>query len=483
MNVTRDGVYPDTLLDRTYAASLKLNQIFTPTGAVYAQPLYVTNGPGGKEAIIVATESNHLAAIDASGTAFWDQPFGTAVPGGNLPCGNINPLGITGTPVIDPTSRTIYFDAMTSVGGAPTHVIHAVSLDSGAEQTGWPAGGVNVDMYVTGFTSRTQNQRGALTLLNDVLYVPYGGLDGDCGTYFGYVMGFPVHNPTAVTVFSVGAMFPTGSAAATGATRGGIWAVGGVAASPDGTSMFVSTGNTSGNATVWSGGEAVLRLAAGPTFTNSAANQFYPTEWAQLDSSDADLGGANPVVVDMPGTATPHLVVAFGKDGYVYILNRDNLGGMGGNLSRTAVAPQGTGGRGSLSAASAAYTTSQGTYVAYRLNQGPGTGCPSGGASQGSIGVAKISGNPPTAKVAWCTTETGMGSPMVTKTPSGQVIVWDANSRLYGYDGDTGDKIFAGGGASDAMANAMHYYNSAIDIGGRIVVAAGRPGQVYLFKP
>ena len=91
--------------------------------------------------------------------------------------------------------------------------------------------------------------------------------------------------------------------------------------------------------------------------------------------------------------------------------------------------------------------------------------------------------SPPVAQVVWCSQETGLGSPVVTTSPSGDVIVWDANTRLYGYDADTGAVVFAGGGSADQMESAMHYYNSVIDAGGRIAVATSNPGHLYLFHP
>lgn len=501
MSPTRDGVFADPSMTTTMsdagtkvlAKPLKLDATFAPTinGNIYAQPLYVTNGPGGNEAFIIVTELNHVMAIDGTGKTVWEHPstsadttnYGTPVTGvrGVLGCGNIDPLGITGTPVIDATSRTIYFDAMTMMGTAPpTHKIYGVSLDDGTIKPGWP---VVVDTAVTGFVSRGHNQRGALALQNGVLYVPYGGHNGDCGTYNGWVIGVNVATPSKVTAFSTNMI-------AGGAARGGIWAVGGVASTVDGTSLFVSTGNT-GGVTTWAGGEAVLRLDPGPTFTNQASNEFYPTEWLAEDMRDEDLGGANPVVLDLPGAPTQHLVIVPGKDGYLYLLNRDNLGGMGGQLFRLAAGPQGQGGTGALKAASAAYTTSQGTYVAYNINvdaMPASTGCPAPVMAR-SIGVARISGSPATAKVVWCTAESGMGSPIVTMTGNGDAVVWDANNHLYGYDGDTGVKVYSG---TDTMANAMHYYNTPIDAGGRIVVAtclvgmtcpASGAGHLYVFKP
>jgi hypothetical protein len=480
-NPSRDGVYADARMTAQYAGSLKLDTTFNPviTGNVYAQPLYVRNGPGGNEVFIVATEQNHVMAIDGSGATVWEHPssptdstnYGTPVTGGRtvLGCGNVDPLGITGTPIIDEGSRTLYFDAMTSDGGTPIHKIYGVSIDDGSLKAGFP---IAVDMAVAGFTSRGQNQRGALALLNGVLYVPYGGHYGDCGSYQGWVVGVDVSNPSSVVSFSTASIGK--------ASKGAIWAPGGIAS--DGTSLFVSTGNT-GGVTTWAGGEAVLRLSPGPRlFTNQSADEFYPAEWMGEDARDEDLGSVNPIVWDLADASgsVQHLIFQVGKDGYLYVLDRDNLGGMAGQLSRTQVGPLRQGGPGALNGATAAYATSQGTYLAYRIRTGGNaTGCPSGGASS-SIGVAQIAGSPPTAKVVWCSAETNLGSPMVTTSGKGDVIVWDANTHLYGYDGDTGMKVFDGSGF--AMAAPIQYFNTPIDASGRMVVATA-PAHLYLFKP
>ncbi|MGA3123708.1 MAG: hypothetical protein ABSF69_23335 [Polyangiaceae bacterium] len=479
-HASRDGVTPDASMSKAVASALKLDPTYAPaiTGNVYAQPLYVASGTKGKPTLIIATESNHVVALDPTTSAapFWDQTYGTPVSGVStaLGCGNIDPLGITGTPVVDPTSHAIYFDAMTLANGAPAHLIHAVSIDTGLDLPGWP---VAVD-GVTGFTSKTQNQRGALQLLNGVVYVPYGGHDGDCNTYYGWVVAVPVAAPSTLSGWSVGSM-------QAGASRGGIWGVGGVAS--DGTSLFVSTGNTTNAGTTWSGGEAVLRLTPPtPSLTADSAHAFYPTAWMNYDANDVDLGGANPILFDMPTAPIPHLAVALGKDGILYLLNRDDLGGEGNALSTTSVASDtGPASAGALNGAGAAYTTAKGTYIAFHANShAPGlviAGCPSG-QTGGNVGVAQVSATqPPKATVVWCTRETGLGSPMVTNNGNGDIIVWDANQSLYGYDGDTGTKVFDG--SSAPLPSAMHYFNTPIDAAGNLVVATSAPGGVSIFRP
>jgi hypothetical protein len=480
LHPSRDGFYTDPAMTNAVARTLKLDATFAPVvaGTLMAQPLYVRDGPMGKEAFIVATEQNHVMAIDAAGKTIWEHPsspsdptsYGAPFTGilAATRCGNIDPLGITGTPVIDPQSRTIYFDAMTVAGGTAEHKIYAVSLDDGTIKVGWP---VRVNMAVPGFNSLYQNERGALALVGGVVYVPYGGHHGDCAPYHGVVVGVNTTNPASVTAFS------TGTIGAPNADQGGIWSVGGVVS--DGTSLFVSTGNTANAGGVWSGGEAVLRLSSGPKFTDQIADKFYPGMWASYDGTDTDLGGTNPVLFDLPnGAAVQHLAAALGKDGVLYLLNRDNLGGQDGQLSTTRLAPDGRA-TGSLKAAPAVYTTSKGTYIAYRIHLGPGMGCPSGGQS-GSIGVAQIvPGATPTANVVWCSMDRGFGSPIATTTGHGDAIVWDANDHLLGYDGDSGATLLM---SASAMPVVMHLFQTPIDAGNaRILVAAG--AGLYLFKP
>jgi hypothetical protein len=463
-NPSRDGVYTDPAFTKGAAATTHVLSGFTGTVSVgvRAQPLYVLNGPSGHEAFVVATEDNHVTTYDATtGAVLWDKgPTTYGAPAtGNFPCGNLNPQGITGTPIIDIASRTIYFDAMTTADSNVTlkHLVYAVKLDDGTVLPNWP---VDVNATVTGFDSRHQNQRGALQLLGGVVYVPYGGNDGDCDPYFGWVLGFSASDPQHPKSWH------------TKAARGGIWGAG--ALPTDGTSIFPITGNTEGT-TAWGGGEAVIRLTAGLTFSSAAADYYAPTNWSALDAADKDLGGASEVLFDMPGTPKPHLVAVGGKDQNLYVLDRDNLGGIGGELLKTSVASD------EINGAPAVYTTSLGTYVAFRVaNGGHGTGCPAGQGT-GNLVVAKITaGATYTAKVAWCSNEANLGSPMVTTTDGkSNAVVWDANDHLWGYDGDTGAKVLDG--TKTKMGTSMQYFNTPIDAKGRIAV--GVDGQLYVFTP
>src|ERR1051325_1631272 len=158
-NLSRDGLFIDPTFTNTYAANLTRDQAFNGTivGNVYAQPLYIEGGPSGP-VVIAFTESNNVYALNATtGAIVWQRNLGTAVTSG-LPCGNISPLGITATPVVDLNSRSLFINAEVSGSG---HQIFSLNVDTGATNSGWP---VTVSAAVSGFDSdRSQSSRAALT--------------------------------------------------------------------------------------------------------------------------------------------------------------------------------------------------------------------------------------------------------------------------------------------------------------------------------
>jgi hypothetical protein len=455
-HLSRDGLYVDSAFTPSAAANVArdLNFNGTISGNVYAQPLYIENGPGGASMVIVVTESNNVYALDAlAGTVIWQRSIGPPVTAG-LPCGNINPLGITGTPVIDLASRSLFFDAMID-GATKKHFIYSLNVDTGAVNPGWPVD-VNATAVFNGthFTSSVQNERAALGLVNGVVYVPYSGHYGDCGSYHGWVVGVPISNPASVTGW------------ATRAIGGGIWGHGGVAS--DGTNIFVVTGNTFNTGGTWGGGEAIIRLQAGPTFSGNPTDYWAPTNWLSLDSGDIDLGGCGALLIDVPGATPSQLVLALGKDGNAYLLNRNNLGGIIAPVASASV-------DGVIRGQSAAtYRTNQGTYFVFR-------------AGSSAVSAYKITAtNPPTIAPAWTVNQSGQGSPWVTSTDgTNNAIVWVVGSdsggdqRLHGYNGDTGAVVYAGGGANELMANTRKW-NTGIVARGRIYFAADN--KVYAFK-
>jgi len=470
----RDGVYLQPTLTRAKAATLQMDTSFNASfvGNVYAQPLYVENGPNGKGAFYVVTEGDDVSALDEqTGTTVWTKSLGTPAGATGAGCGDIFPLGITGTPYIDLPSRTLFVDAVT--GNRNTilqHLIHALSIDDGSERSGWPFDPSTVQFNGLGFAPVLQNQRGALIVVGSTLYVPYGGHAGDCGDYHGWVIGVPLANPAGAQGW------------ATAAQGGGIWAPGGLAS--DGSAVFAATGNTF-LAQNWGGGEAILRFQTGPQFSGQTVDFFAPSNWQRLDFGDLDMGGSGPLLVDLPGATPSALVVALSKLGVAYLLDRSNLGGFGrGN---------GRGGEGLFSQqvadgeiinAATAYTTANGTFVTFHGYGGAlGLGCPTG--QVGDLVALKLApAAPPSFTVAWCTGSGGEGSPIVTTTDGhSEMVVWAAGAegteRLYGWDAETGQLLFAGGGPGDLL-NHVRRFSTPIAVKGRILV--GADNRLFAFR-
>jgi hypothetical protein len=259
------------------------------TGSVYAQPLYWRGAGSNSGMLVVATEENTVHALDATtGDAIWTRSLGRPVARSALRCGNISPLGVTGTPVIDEASDAIYLDANIADPSGPRHRLFALSLKDGSVLPGWPVDVIDALRSVQqSFNSRDQNQRGALTILAGMLYVPFGGHFGDCGDYRGWVVGVSLQEPRR-------------AAWSTRARGGGIWAPGGISVA--GQSLFVATGNTFGVST-WRDGEAVFRLAPDLHRSSDKHDFFAPPNWLALDQRDADLGGTTPVPLNAGAAA------------------------------------------------------------------------------------------------------------------------------------------------------------------------------------
>jgi len=264
-------------------------------GAVYASPLSI----GGH--IIVATEGDTLYSFDPqTGKEVWHTNVGQPVPRSTLPCGNIDPLGITGTPVYDPTSKLVF--AVAEVTG-PSHVLVGIDVASG--QVKVRRGVDTADMDPT-----VHQQRAALTLNQGMIYIAYGGLDGDCGNYHGRVIGVHTNGQGALLSY----VLPT-------TREGGIWAPPGPAMDSAGR-LYVSVGNGEETGNSWDHTDSVLRLS--PTL--QLEDGFAPRQWAQDNAADADLGSMSPVLL------SNGLIYVSGKSGQGYLLHANALGGVGGQI-------------------------------------------------------------------------------------------------------------------------------------------------------
>ncbi len=471
-NPTRDGVYVDPVFTKAAVATLHIDTTFamaTYASAVLAQPLYLVGNGTIPDLVIVATTQNHVIGFNAAtGAKVWDQTLASPTPSSALACsGNINPVGVVGTPVIDGATRTIYLNSMTNMSGTPQDMVYALDANTGMPKTGWPVDlNAMAKAGAQNFTTRVQNQRGALGLVGGRVLVPFGGHIGDCGDYRGWVVSISASDPTQLSTF------------ATRVLGGGVWAPSGI--SSDGTSVYFATGNTMGavgdptsHPDMYGDGESVFKLPPTLTRTNMTTEYFVPTNWSALDDADADLGGTGPLVVDVPGAMPSKLLVQLGKDRKAYLIDRDNMGGQSAPLASPTVSTQ------AIINAAVTYRTAMGTYVVFRGN---GSGCPSGSGSMTALRIAAAA--PPTAAVVWCAGAASNKSPAVTMTNAAgtDTLVWlvGNDNKLRAYDGDTGAVVYNGGAAADTMTGSSPFITPMV-ANGRVFVSSNT--QTYAFKP
>jgi outer membrane protein assembly factor BamB len=456
----RAGRYVMPGLTYERARGLRVDPTFNAIyrGLVYAQPLLWRDAGTGADVLIVATEEDEVYAFDAqTGAQVWKRTLGEpVVRSAAFHCGDIWPLGVTGTPVIDKARATLYLDAAVTRDNEPRHEIFALSLVDGSIEPGWP---VDVATALSGgFDPTTQNQRGALALFGGKVFVPFGGLAGDCGIYRGLIVGVPTAEPGKAVSF------------ATRARGGGIWAPGGVAS--DGKSLFAATGNTM-FVKEWGDGEAVFRF--GPDLARPVATRdfFAASDWRDLDAHDLDLGGAAPIPLDVPSAGGARkLILAIGKDGDAYLLDRDNLGGVGGELVKAHVSALRT------IAVPAVWSAGDSVFVAF---EGEGANCPPGKPGNGLV-VLKVRADPaPAIDTAWCGAVASVhGAPIVTTTDGrSNAIVFgigaQGDNRLYAFRGDTGELLAS---PPERMIGTRGF-QTLIAADGRLYVAA--EGKLYAF--
>ena len=304
-------------------------------GIAFASPLYVANvnipGNGYHNVVYVATEHDSVYAFDADGLSsspLWHVSFlksgVTTVPCANVgECGDIpTEIGITSTPVIDPASGTIYVVAKTKEGTNYVQRLHALDITTGAEKFGGP---VVLAASVAGtgsgssggqlaFNARRENQRTGLLLSNGVVYFAFGS-HGDVSPWHGWVLGYNATTLQQVLVYNA---TPNGNG-------GGIWQSGGGLATDATGSIYFATSN--GDFDVNIGGvdygDSVEKISTG----GSVLDYFTPHDQSILSTNNLDFGSAGPVLlVDQPSGPYPHLLISAGKNGTIYVINRDNMG-------------------------------------------------------------------------------------------------------------------------------------------------------------
>jgi outer membrane protein assembly factor BamB len=426
------------------------------SGVINAGLLYWRPAGASSGTVIVATENDTVYALDeTTGVAVWQRQLGTAgTP--DAGCGNINPLGATGTPVIDTATGTLYVEAVVEQGGAPVHQLFALSAASGAILPGWPVAlGAGIRAQGASFDDGVEEQRGALALLDGKVFIPFGGYDGDCGDYHGIVASVSTTGTPAVV-----------GVASTSAEKGGVWAPGGVVS--DGTSVYVATGNTS-QATTYAGGEGVFRFDSSLAPIKSNSRFFSPANWQTLDDDDYDLGGVSPTLIDLPGSKPAHLALALGKDGNGYLLNRQNLGGVGTALQTLAVS-------GLFNhTATARYKIGSSVMVAFNAQQPL---CSS--TTEGVVALSVSPGSPPVLASSWCMPLNGRGDPIVTTSDgTADPIVWatgaEGDEELHAFDGATGKVLYA----SPAVAGTIRHFTTLLVANGRLFLTSDNKVVAY----
>jgi hypothetical protein len=284
-------------------------------GSIYGQPVVV-----GTQ-VVVATENNTVYSLVASdGAVIWSTHLGPPRTA-SFACGNINPLGITGTPTIDGGSVFVVAEIQMS---PTTFVFDLVSLDLSSGAVKWTHSLAPSDSQWS-VVAPYQQQRGALLAIDGRVIVPMGGLAGDCGTYHGYVLSYPETGIGSVTWWASSEVKP-------GDNQGSIWAAGGLSADANGY-IYASTGNsnqvTAGS--TYDYGDSVVKLNPTGLAPGGPVDYFAPATWYQDNAADADLGSTTPL--QLPNGR----IFIVGKTGVGYLLSTTSLGHVGGAITQHAV--------------------------------------------------------------------------------------------------------------------------------------------------
>ncbi len=392
-------------------------------GDVYASPLVVQGH------VLVATENDTVYSLDLfTGSVVWSRHLGTPVAASSLPCGDIAPVsGITGTPAVDIGGGRIYVVAYLQ---GRHHMLFGLSLVDGSLL-------MQQDVDPVGSDPAVQQQRGALAIGSGFVYVPLGGLYGDCGAYHGYVVGVPLAGGVGASVYRV----PSSRGA-------GVWNASGVALDGAG-DVYVTTGNSTVASSSFDFSNAVVELSPD---LKTVRSFFAPSNWAALDAGDVDLGSLGPALVGGRGAGGgagagagagvgggAGAVVAVGKEGVAYLLKGGALGGVGGQVAARPVCGGAFGG-----------TAVLGSVVFVPC-------------TDGLVAVSVSAGS---LSVLWRAAHPVLGSPILAAG-----VLWaiePATARLYALDPSDGRVVF-----THSLGAAMHFSTPAAT-DGFVIAPAGR---------
>jgi outer membrane protein assembly factor BamB len=294
-NAQRTGV--STTMPAVHGA-LKVASALKLDGAVYASPI-VARGT-----TVVATENDSVYAFDSHGRQLWRARLGHPSPADQRPCGDIDPLGITGTPIYDASTGTVYVVA--GLGAPVRHELFALALATGAVR--WHQ---SVDL--PGPDPTAMQQRGALAISGGRVWVSFGALAGDCSNYKGRVVGVRIDGTGTPITFDPSTR-----------RQGGIWNAAGPTIDATGHLLVVSANGSSFPGDAYDHTNSVLEVD--PT-SGRLLDSFAPTDWAQNNQGDVGLGSQGVALI---GTTW---AVLGGKSGPVYVLRQGHLGGIGGQVA------------------------------------------------------------------------------------------------------------------------------------------------------
>ena len=431
----------ETVLTPSNVNSSSFGKLFSYPldGLTLASPLYVPNvnipGQGFHNIVIVATEHDSVYAFDAnnrSSSPLWHVNFTnpgagvTTIPAaatgetGDIP----GEIGITGTPVIDPSTGTIYVVAATKEvsGGKAKYVqrLHALDLATGAEKLGGPVV-IQASVHGTGmgssggtlkFKPLRENQRTGGLLANGVVYFGFSS-HGDVEPFHGWVLGYNASTLQQVMVYCA---TPNGD-------DGGVWMNGdGIAADPTGSLYFISgdglmDANTGGS----DYGDSFIRLSP----SGSVQDYFSPNDQSSLNSGDLDLGSGGVLLLPDQSGAHPHEMVSAGKSGTVYLVDRDHMGGFNSGSDQNVqelvnIFPNNQGIEGGNFSSpvywngSVYFAPVAGPVQAFKLTNGLLSTSPTSQTSQtygGRGGTMSISANGASNGILWTLQTSGAGSP------------------------------------------------------------------------
>jgi len=439
-------------------------------GQIYAQPVVA------KGVLLAVTEKDKAYGLDpVTGAIKWTRDVGPEWAASNIGCGDLVPtVGITATPVVDQATGTAYFTAKVDDGkngDNPHWYMHAIDITNGKERAGFPTtirGAADNDKDHD-FNPKTAMQRPGLLLLDGVVYAGFAS-HCDRQPYVGYVVGVNATSGKQTAMFAT----ETGNSKA----GAGIWQSGGGLVSDGKGQIIFATGNgvspspRKGKNPPDQLAESVVRVGVQADGTLKATDFFSPVNNSNLDTDDTDLGSGGPMAIpDGYGTADhPHLLVEVGKDGRVFLLDRDDLGGSGQKAGKKDDVLQ-TGGPYKGLWGYPAFWGGGSGYVYMTTNRGP--------LSAFKVGVSG-SGKPALTRTGTTSSNFGYtsGSPMVTSNGknAGSALVWVVYSK--GPTGEGGQLRAYDAVPSKGRLNLR--YSAPIGTATKFSVPATTNGRVYV---